>query len=146
MKTIPLFRLNTRSFKKNSELKKIFSKNFNHFLKAHNKTQKDLSVALGYPQATISDWSRGVKYPRIDRINRIAQYFNISISELIEEMPIHQEITINFENDITTTIDKLKKQLFLGNFTYQGMPIPPEKAQVLINGIQIAFNITFQEK
>lgn len=68
-----------------NEIKKIFSKNFNNLLKLHDKTQKDICDDLGYHRATVSEWARGMKYPRMDKVERLAQYFNVPISELIDE-------------------------------------------------------------
>lgn len=80
-----------------NEIKKIFSKNFNRLLKLHEKTQKDISDDLGYHRATVSEWARGTKYPRMDKVERLAQYFNVQISELIDDIPSIETISSNEE-------------------------------------------------
>lgn len=49
------------------------------------KSQADLSRDLGYPATTVSEWFNALNYPRIDRIERMADYFGIEKSDLIED-------------------------------------------------------------
>lgn len=39
---------------------------------------------LGFAYTTFSDWINGKKYPRIDKIEMMANYFNIAKSDLVE--------------------------------------------------------------
>lgn len=64
--------------------KQIFASNFNHQLKINGKSQKDIMEFLNVSSGTVSDWSTGKKYPRIDKIQRIADYLGIYKSELTE--------------------------------------------------------------
>jgi transcriptional regulator with XRE-family HTH domain len=63
----------------------IFSKNLNYFLEKSGKTQKDVCEDLNFSSSTVSDWFSGKKYPRIDTLQTLADYFNIKKSQLIEE-------------------------------------------------------------
>ena len=65
--------------------KLIFASNFNHQLKIHGKNQKDICNLLNVSTSTVSDWSTAKKYPRIDKIQAIADYLDIYKSELTEE-------------------------------------------------------------
>lgn len=47
-------------------------------------TQEDLAVALGYSKQTISNWETGLKTPRMGAIQKLADYFNVSKSFLID--------------------------------------------------------------
>ena len=49
------------------------------------KDRKELSEIWGFPYSTVSEWINGKKYPRIDRIEIMADYFGILKSDLIEE-------------------------------------------------------------
>lgn len=66
-------------------LKKIFSSNLKKYMKAYGKSRTDICNDLGYSYFTVSDWVNGKKYPRMDKIERLAKYFGILISDLIEE-------------------------------------------------------------
>lgn len=70
--------------------KNIFARNLKYYMALNNKTRRDLEAALGVSYYTISDWVNGKKYPRMDKVELLANYFNIQKSDLIEE-PITEE-------------------------------------------------------
>ena len=51
----------------------------------NQKTRKDVCDALGFSYYTFSDWVNGKKYPRMDKVEMLANYFGILKSDLIEE-------------------------------------------------------------
>ena len=65
--------------------KGIFAKNLNKYMAMKKVTRKELSVALGYSYFTVCDWANGKKYPRMDKVEAIANYFGVLKSDLIEE-------------------------------------------------------------
>lgn len=65
--------------------KGIFSRNLKKYIEASGKNRSELADIWGFPYSTVSDWVSGKKYPRIDRIEVMADYFGISKSELIED-------------------------------------------------------------
>lgn len=65
--------------------KAILSKNLKYYIDKCGKDRKTLAEIWGFPYSTVSDWVNGKKYPRIDRIEIMADYFGIQKSDLIEE-------------------------------------------------------------
>lgn len=65
--------------------KKIFSENLRYYLQRDDKERKEVCRDLGVSYSTFCDWVNGNKYPRIDKIERLAQYFGIQKSDLIEQ-------------------------------------------------------------
>ena len=65
--------------------KEIFSKNLKYYIERSGKDRKELSRIWGFPYSTVSEWVNAKKYPRIDRIEIMADYFGIQKSDLIEE-------------------------------------------------------------
>jgi transcriptional regulator with XRE-family HTH domain len=63
----------------------------------HNKDRNDLVRDLGFKYPTLSDWINGKIYPRIDKIEILANYFGIEKSDLIEERSDKQDYYINNE-------------------------------------------------
>ena len=63
----------------------IFAKNFNRLLQQSGRTQADVVEALGITASTISDWANAKKYPRVDKLQRLAAYFGVHIWDLREE-------------------------------------------------------------
>ena len=61
----------------------IFVENLKKQMKLNNKSQADLSKDLNLPFTTISNWYRGIRYPRPDKMQLLADYFGIRMEELI---------------------------------------------------------------
>ena len=85
--------------------KKIFASNLKYYLKEKRKTASDVCKDLDLTPSTFSDWLNAKKYPRIDRLEMLANYFSIPKSYLIEEKD-NQSID---ETDIL--FDKYKNHL-----------------------------------
>lgn len=51
----------------------------------NGKDQIDLVKDLGFNKSTVSTWCRGVKVPRMGTIQILANYFNVDISDLVDE-------------------------------------------------------------
>ena len=62
----------------------VFAQNLKYYLKENEKTQKELGDAIGVSQGTICDWMKTRTYPRLDKIEKIANYFGVEKSDLIE--------------------------------------------------------------
>ena len=65
--------------------KMILSKNIRHYMELHNKTRNEMCAVLGVKYTTFTDWVNGKTYPRMDRIEQIATYFDIAKSALLED-------------------------------------------------------------
>ena len=65
--------------------KEILSRNLKKYIALSGKDRRELSEIWGFPYSTVSEWVNGRKYPRIDRIEIMADYFGIQKSDLIEE-------------------------------------------------------------
>lgn len=65
--------------------KSIFAKNLNYYMAQNGKTRRDVCQALGFSYYTFSDWCNGKKYPRMDKVEMLADYFGVLKSDLIEE-------------------------------------------------------------
>lgn len=61
------------------------AENLTGYVERSGKTQKELAAIVGVSPSTLSDWMKGKKYPRIDKIERLASFFGITKSDLIEE-------------------------------------------------------------
>ena len=65
--------------------KDIFASNLKKYMKLTQKSRNDISKTLGISYFTVSDWVNGKKYPRMDKVEMLANYFGIQMSDLIEE-------------------------------------------------------------
>lgn len=67
------------------EINAIIAQNLNYHLNRCGKSQLDLAVYMGVSQATVSNWCKGIKLPRMDKIDRICEFFRINRSELMSD-------------------------------------------------------------
>lgn len=65
--------------------KEIMARNLKYYIQRSGKDRRELAGIWGFPYSTLSEWINGRKYPRIDRIEIMADYFGIQKSDLIEE-------------------------------------------------------------
>ena len=65
--------------------KKIVSKNLQYFLNKKGVTQTQMAHALSYPEMTVSNWIKAKTYPRVDKMQEMADYFNVKRSDIEEE-------------------------------------------------------------
>ena len=83
--------------------KEIMSKNLKYYIEKSGKDRRELAETWGFPYSTVTEWINGRKYPRIDRIEVMAEYFGILKSDLIEDKPKeHREM--QKKNDILSDI------------------------------------------
>lgn len=65
--------------------KEIFSRNLAMYLQRSGKSQREMADIIGVSSSTFNEWMKGKKYPRIDKIEFLANYFGVTKSDLIEE-------------------------------------------------------------
>lgn len=67
------------------EQKQIFSKNLNSLLNQYEKTQKEVADAINVSPQTFNTWCQGIALPRMGKVQKLADYFHVGKSDLIEE-------------------------------------------------------------
>lgn len=65
--------------------KEVFAKNLKFYMKKYNKSRNDIAKITKVPYSTVSSWCNALYYPRIDKIEMLANYFNILKSDLVED-------------------------------------------------------------
>lgn len=65
--------------------KKIFAKNLNYYMTLNKKDRNDVAKDLDLPYTTVTSWCNAEFYPRIDKIELLANYFCIQKSDLVED-------------------------------------------------------------
>lgn len=66
--------------------KEIFAKNLAYYLEKSGRDQKVVAEVVGVAPSTFNEWMKAKKYPRIDKIEMLANYFGVLKSDLIEEV------------------------------------------------------------
>lgn len=91
------------------ENKAIIAKNLAYHVKRSGKTQKELSMIVGVAPSTFNDWMKGKKYPRIDKIEILADCFGVMKSDLIEEKSESIDEMRKNNDTLTSIIIKMRK-------------------------------------
>ena len=81
----------------NKSAREILSENLQSALKRSGMDQKDLAMKIGVSPASITNWLKGTKYPRIDKIQALADALNVRQSELTTDKDAKNEIKNNIE-------------------------------------------------
>lgn len=64
--------------------KAIMARNIQRLMEATGKSRVQVCDDLGIKYTTFTDWVNGNRYPRIDKIEMMANYFGVSKAELVE--------------------------------------------------------------
>lgn len=65
--------------------KKIMGENIQYYMRQIGVDRKEFAKAIGVPYSSLTDWINGNTYPRIDKIEKMANYFGITKADLVEE-------------------------------------------------------------
>jgi len=89
--------------------KEVMAKNLHYYVERSGKTQKEMAEIVGVATSTFNDWMKAKAYPRIDKIEIMANYFKIMKSDLIEEKTEeHREMQKN-NDTITDAVVKMRE-------------------------------------
>ena len=118
-----------------------FNEKLQELRKARGLTQAELAEALFVSRTAISKWESGRGYPSIDSLKQIANYFSISIDELLSGERL---ITIA-ENENRTNLKNMGNMLFgvvdIFSFIMIILPLYPNKIDDYIYSVNL-FNYT----
>lgn len=67
------------------DVKRSFVNNLKKLMEENDKTQNDIAQIAGVSQGTVSDWLTGKKYPRMDKIQKITDFFGLPITALVND-------------------------------------------------------------
>lgn len=81
--------------------KQIMASNIKRHMEMKGVTNQQLCDALDFKYTTFMDWIKGVTYPRIGKVEAMANYFGCEKSDLIEEKMTEE---IKKDNDTISSI------------------------------------------
>jgi len=77
--------------------KQVMAKNIRYYMEKHGLNATDLALELDFKYSTVLDWLKANTYPRIDKIEMMANYFKIEKSDISEE--VKQELQVKKISD-----------------------------------------------
>ena len=73
--------------------KAIMAKNIRYYMNKFNVSQTEICKTLGIKMPTFSDWVNAKTYPRIDKIELMANYFGVTKADLVEDHSSRSHLT-----------------------------------------------------
>lgn len=113
---------------------------FAKLLEERGVTAYKVSKATGIAGSTFSDWKNGRSTPKQDKLQKIADYFGVSVDFLItgkEETAVAQETHV----DLKAEFNRIKKLLESGEnapLYFDGQPADQESINLLLDQIKIS--------
>ena len=102
----------------------------------------DVVKATGITKSTFSDWKSGRSNPKNDKLQKIANYFDVSIDYLMTgEDSTKTELSAKDERDITKDLNSIMKKLQNGEngpASYDGEELSPEAMELFREELAIA--------
>lgn len=111
----------------------------------------DVVKATGITKSTFSDWKSGRSKPKNDKLQKIADYFGVTIDYLMtgtedkKEPPV---LTARDERDITKSLDHIMSEILSGDdgpLYYNGQEIDQASLSLLRNAFEFALRETKKE-
>lgn len=87
----------------------IMARNIRRLMDARGKTRDQICDDLGFCYTTFSDWVNGNAYPSIDKIEKLANYFGVPKTVLVEDYPFSPIYAIEAERTLIPFVASILK-------------------------------------
>lgn len=118
---------------------------FEQLLQSHGVSSYKVSKDTGVTQTSLSNWKAGRSTPTTKTLQRIADYFGVTVDYLMtgKEEPKEKapELTAKDERDIAKDLDRIIEKLTAGESgpaCYNGEDLDPEAAALFKDELEIA--------
>ena len=117
--------------------KQVMAKNIRYYMEKNGLNATDLALELDFKYSTVLDWLKANIYPRIDKIEMMANYFKIEKSDLVEDKSTKTE-----NQDISTMVDDLMNNLnSTQTLMFKGEPMDETTKELVRASIEQAARI-----
>ncbi len=114
--------------------KEIMAENLQRYMNKYGLDRNDIAEIADVSYFTVTAWLKARTYPRIDKIERLANHWNISKADLVEPeserpkppTPLVEEIT-----KVTSQLDEVRQQVVLATANVQLKEQNDSKAKVI---------------
>lgn len=105
--------------------KQIMARNIKKYMERKGVSNQQLCDALDIKYTTFMDWIKGVTYPRIGKVELMANYFGCEKSDLIEDK---REEPIHIGDELPDSVKKL------ADFA---KTVPEDKAEMILRAMKV---------
>lgn len=96
-----------------NDARRIFIDNLKRIMSQKNIKQSDIANKTGFPLSTISSWYNGQSYPRVDKMQKLADVLGVSMKELTDE--VDNTIPTHFES-AQDAVEFILRQPMVANY------------------------------
>lgn len=125
---------------------------FEQLLLKFGVTAYQVAKATGISTATLTNWKKGRYTPKQDKLQKIADYFGVTVEYLMtgknEPKEKAPELNAKDERDIAKDLDRIMGEIQKGNdgpLYYNGIEIDNASVNLLQNAIEYALRETKKE-
>lgn len=118
---------------------------FEQLLSKYGVTAYRVAKETGITTATLTNWKQGKYTPKQDKLQKIADYFGVTVEYLMtgknEPKEKAPELTSRDERDIAKDLNNIMEKLTSGEAgpaSYDGEPLDPEAAALFKDELEIA--------
>lgn len=105
--------------------REVFPRKLKYYCDLAGKTRKEICTALDIKYPTFADWCQGKKYPRVDKIDMLAQYFSTVLGKEVR----YSDLTEDKKEQPTDYDGLSEKRKALMQFA---MEVPEDKAAMIL--------------
>ena len=70
------------------DLRRVLAENISELRKSNNLTQAEFAERLNYSDKAVSKWERGMAYPSMNTVIKMAELFQVSMDVVLGLAPI----------------------------------------------------------
>lgn len=110
----------------------------------HGVKDADVVRETGITKSTFSDWKNGRSKPKNDKLQKLADYFGVTLDYLTTGRNDEKEITLTTkdERDIEKIIEQTKDQLLSQEgLMFEGDPATPEAIESILAAMQVGMEM-----
>jgi transcriptional regulator with XRE-family HTH domain len=122
--------------------------NFNQLLMQYGVTPYKVSKETGVSQSTLSDWKRGISTPKMDKLQKLADYFGVPLSFLLTGEDTNANNAVGTPvlkqrdiKDINAILSNTKRLLKQDGLMFNGDPASPEAVESILSAMEIGMKM-----
>ena len=72
--------------------------------------QKEVAKAIFVSAGTFCDWMKGRAYPKMDKIQLLADYFGVQVSDIVDDVNPAKETVTDMEQEVIDLFHQVPKE------------------------------------
>lgn len=117
---------------------------FEKLLKEHGVTAYRVAKETGVTTATLTSWKQGKYTPKPEKMQKIADYFGVSLSYLMtgkDEIEKEPQLNQKDQKDINEILANTEQLLKQDGLMFDGDPASPEAIDSILSAMQVGMEM-----